>query len=370
MFLLFNLAWLFNCIKPIMLYGGSGGGSTGGVVGYPVWMENTHRNWLIGETHSQDVINNSMVDLINVAHGVGGNPYEGELAFDPDAAFTPVATSPLGKMNAQFVASKTILDAIDPATDWGTYITAAAGKFTSFSTINFLSSLDTAISGLLASVESALSSTSITAMVTAFETNKKTRFLRDTGIWSAGMADINAVHTSSFIMGLAIQQIEFSNSVDQFERELKSSLYNTIVQTGIDGHIKAEVLRVNNEDGLLMKGPEIMANLAQLKDQMQGSLMQVKAEIERLNIVALKEQNDRQMELEVDEATWDFEVYMYGANLLGSIAGASSGRKQQMSKGQTALGGAMAGASIGAAFGPIGAGVGFVAGAVLGWAFG
>ena len=87
------------------------------------------------------------------------------------------------------------------------------------STIDFLDSLSIAISGLLAAVESALSSSSITAMVTAFENNKKTRFLRDVGMWSAGMADINAVHTSSFIMGLAVQQIEFSNSVDQYERE-------------------------------------------------------------------------------------------------------------------------------------------------------
>lgn len=120
-----------------------------------------------------------------------------------------------------------------------------------------------------------------------------------------------------------------------------------------------------------MKGPEIMANLEQLRGQMQGNLAQVKAEIERLTITALKEEKDRQMELEVDEALWDMEAYMYGGNVMASISGAAAGRKgTQMSKGQTALGGAMAGASIGASFGPIGAGLGFVAGGLLGWAFG
>ncbi len=208
-------------------------------------------------------------------------------------------------------------------------------------------------------------------MVTAFENNKKVRFLRDTGVWAAGMADINAVHTSSFIVGLALQQIEFSNSVDQYERELKANVYNSIVKTGIDGYIKAQVLRVNNEDTMLLQGPEIIAKLENLRVQAQNNLVQLRAEVERMKIAAMKEKTDRDLSIDVDEASWDFEVYMYGANLMGSLAGASAGRKvNQMSTGQSVMGGAFAGASIGAAFGPIGAGIGFIAGGLLGWAFG
>lgn len=362
-------------IDALICHGGSGGGgSSSGEIGYPIWMQETHHNWLSGDPNQSfpgdDVMDNSIVDLMNVAHGVGGNPYEGETAYDPNVDASVVAASPLGLMDAQFVASKTIMDALDSEVDWESHVDLAATKYTKFSTIDFLDSLSTAINGLLAAVESSLSSSSITDMVTAFENNKKTRFLRDVGMWSAGMADINAVHTSSFIMGLAVQQIEFSNSVDQYERELKANVYTKIIQAGIDAYVKAQVLRVGSEDTMLIQGPDLIGKLEHLKIQAQSQLMQTKAEVERITMVALREETDRQMELEVDESLWDMEAYMYGGNVLGSIAGASAGRKgTQMSRGQTALGGAMAGASIGASFGPWGAGIGFVAGGLLGWLF-
>ena len=360
-------------LDALICHGGSGGGSSSGTIGYPLWMEDAHNNWLQGNAlldPSDDAMDNSIVDLMNVAHGVGGNPYEDETAYDPNAAVSLVNNSPLDKMNVQFVASKAIMDALDSETNWESHVDLAATKYTKFSNIDFLNSLSDAIDGLLAAVESSLSSSSITDMVTAFENNKKTRFLRDVGMWSAGMADINAVHTSSFIMGLAVQQIEFSNSVDQYERELKANIYTKIIQAGIDAYVKAQVLRVGSEDTMLIQGPDLIGKLESLRIQAQSQLMQTKAEIERMTIVALREENDRQMELEVDEATWDMEAYMYGSNVMASISGASAGRKgTQMSKGQTALGGAMAGASIGAAFGPWGAAAGFVVGGLLGWLF-
>lgn len=365
---------LFGLIMPIKLYGGSGGGGgQSGTVGWPEYLENAHGQWL-NDSHNVDgtYMDNSIVDLMNTAHGAGGNPYEGELAFDPNAALSLISNSPLDKIDDQFVASKAILDAIAPSTDWGGFIDAAAAKFTKFDDIDFLDSLSTAISGLLSAVESALSSASITNMVTAFENNKKVRFLRDTGMWAAGMADINAVHTSSFIIGLALQQIEFSNSVDQYERELKASVYTKIIQSAIDAYVKAETLRVHNKDNLLVQGPELMSKLESLKDQMQAQLIQLKAEIERVTIIAMKEKTDRQVSLEVDESKWDMEVYLYGANVMSAISGAGPGRMIESgpSTGQSVLGGAFAGASIGAGFTPLGAAIGAVAGGLLGWAFG
>lgn len=367
------LDYIFRWIKPIMLYGGggSGGGGASGAIDFPDYMEDTHHNWLKGDAvGSGDGMTNSIVDLMEVAHGVSGNPYENEGAFDPNAALTLTSNSPLKNMADQFSATKLLFDALDAETDWKSYVDAAATKLTKFSTIDFLSGLSTAISGLLSAVESALSSTSITNMVTAFENNKKTRFLRDVGIWSAGMADVNAVHTSSFIMGLAVQQIEFSNSVDQYERELKANTYTALIKSSIDAHVKAEVLRVGSEDTMILQGPDIMGKLEHLKTQAQAQLVQMKAEVEKLTIIAMREREERDLEIDVDEALWDMEVYMYGANVMASISGAAAGRKStQMSKGQTTLGGAMAGASIGAAFGPWGAAIGAVAGGLLGWLF-
>ncbi len=340
-----------------------------GQIGYPAYIQTWHGEL---QNHSQvDAITNSITELVNTAQGASGNPYEGETGFDPNAALTLIDDSPLARLDEQYLSAKTLIDSISEETDWESYVTAAVGKFTSFEDIDFVDSLDAAIAGLLASVESALSSTSITSMVTAFENNKKTRFLRDIGLWSGGMADINAVHTSSFIMGLAVQQIEFSNSVDQYERELKGNIYNSIVTKGIDAHVKAHVVRLNNKDTLISQGPALMSSLKQLKSQLVSDLARVKIEVERMTIIAKKEQVDRNLSIDVDEALWDLETYMYAGNILGSVSGVAGGRKpMSATTGQSVMGGAAAGASIGSAFGVPGALAGGAAGALLGWAAG
>jgi len=353
------------------------GGGQSGTVGFPEYMEQTHANWIRGQVTGggPDFMTSSIVDLMNTAHGVGGNPYENESSFDPDASFTPTSGSPLYKISDQFTTSKAILDAVDPDALWGSFVTAAVAEYSSYSDIDFLDSLSTAISGLLTAVESALSSTAISDMVDSFEANKKPRFLKEIGLWAAGMADIGAVHTSSFAIGLALQQSEFSNSVDQYEREIKANIYTRIVQSGIDAYVKAQTLRINNKDNLMVQGPELMGKLEIIKDQLQTQLIGIKAEVERLTIVALKEQQDRQVELEAAEAKWDMEVYMYGANVMSSVSGSAAGRMAGPSQGQSILGGAFAGASLGAEMaamglvgGPLGVGIGLLAGGLLGWA--
>lgn len=337
-----------------------GGGGSSGEIGYPSYMERVHEQWL-DQTGTDDV-DNSINDLIDVAHGSGGNPYESENAFDPNAVLTLVSNSPLSRLNEQYTSAKTLIDDISASTDWTAFLTSANTKWTD---IDFLADLDTAIAGLLTAVESALSSTSITDMVTSFETNKKARFLRDVGVWSASMADVNAVHTSSFIIGLALQQIEFSNSVDQYERELKGNIYNNIVVSAIQTHIKTKGL-------FLLQGSALQQQLSQLKDTLTVDLARIKIDVERMTMIAKKEQTEHDLAIDVDEALWDFEVYMYAGNLLGAISGAAAGRKPMTAtKGQSVMGGALTGASIGAEVGgPKGAAIGGVAGALLGWAFG
>lgn len=345
---------------------GVSGGSVSGAIAHQASLLTFLEEMLNDST--ADSLDNSIVDLVNAAHTT--NPYLSVTAFDPNTALTLVANSPLTRLNEQYANAKTLVDGIVEETDWKSYVDAAVTKFTSYADIDFLDSLDAAIAGLLTSVESALSSTSITAMVTAFETNKKVRFLRDVGLWSAGMADINAVHTSSFIMGLAIQQIEFSNSIDQYERELKGNIYNRIVTSGIDAHVKAHVVQLNNKDNLITQAPSLMTSLNQLKTSLVTDLARIKIDVERMTIIAKKEQVDRQVALDVDEGLWDMEAMLYAGNILSSITGSAVGRNlpQAPTTAQSMLGGALTGASIGSQFGLPGAGIGAAAGALLGWA--
>jgi len=311
---------------------------------------------------SSHVINNDITELINIAHTDAGNPYVGVETYDPSDNLT--------ELGSQFDASKAIIDALDPDTIYGTFIDAAYNKYSKFDSITFLTGLNTAITGLLSAVESAMGSSSLTNLVTAFENNKRTRFLRDVSTWTAGMADVNAVHTSSFVIGLSLLQDEFAKSVDEFEKTLKADLYGKIVVSGIDSYLRANVLRVQNKDAFLIQSTEFMTRLEQLRQDLQIRLTQVKAEVERLSIIAQTEEANKNIDISAEEALWDFEVFMYAGNLLSSGTGSTAGRKSpKISDGQSALGGAASGAAIGTQINAgWGTAIGAVVGAALGWA--
>ena len=329
-----------------------GGGGASGEVGFPTYMENIHKVYLYHEddvsfASGEDKPTYSINHILNVLHGSGGNPYEGETAFNPNAALTINSSSPLGRIDSQYSATKTLLDALDAETDWQGYVDSAYDKTGKFTDIDFLNNLQSAITGLLNALEDVLDSSIISDMVDAFEANKKTRFKREVSQWSAAMADVGAVHTSSFIMGLSLWQKEFSDMVDSYEKELRSNIYRDIVVQSIGAHVKAQVLRVGSKDQMVLGGAELMARLNQMKVQMEADLTQVKAEIERITMISLKEQKDRDLDIDANEALWELETYMYAGNMLGSISGAAAGRKApKISDAQSALSGAFAGASI------------------------
>ncbi len=463
-----------------------------GDISYPDYLENTHKHWMWHSTAlaaPNDLITYSMTDLLNTATGAGGNPYEGETAYDPIQEIADIDT--------QFDATKVIIDALDADADWATFVDSVESKLgvlediniddttksdtnweaflsTATSNLDMLTSIDatdesdisalfnsyfsevdskfedvsavdltdtdsivtnwnafmTAIKNslsnfedieyqytmqqvlgaLLSAAETALSDSSIDNLVTAFENKKKARFRRDVSQWSASMADINAVHTSSFVIGQALLQNEFAKEIDAFESELKFNLYNTIMTNGINNFLAIYGQRVNSKDNFLgnvnqfqqvfsdtkrleveiaqgknqnslqgvqtfnqlyqtinalktqllteknnvtLQGIEsvkqlyatilglqleknktslgsvsTIAGLHQIVNQLQLNLAALKADIEKNTIVAKGEQAKMDLSIDVNDALWDFEIMMYGANLLASIAGAPAGRKQ------------------------------------------
>ena len=312
----------------VALCGGGGGGGSG-EIGYPDYLENTHKNFLYGGSIGvgADTMTSSIIDLMDTAQ-TAASPYDSESAFNPNAALTLATDSPLKRASTQFDSADTLISAITATTDWGTYFDTATTKL---GDATFISNLQTLVTSLLSSVNTILSNANITNVVTQFENNKKTRFLRDVGVWSAGMADINAVNTSSFIIGLALQQIEFSNSVDNFESQLKLGLFDKMLSNAVGSFLKLHAVNI-------AQGPELIARLQQMKASLLTDLSKIKLELEKLIIVSKKEQVDKDLAIDVDEALWDLEVYMYGANMLGSISGAAAGRKLQTTTGQSVLG--------------------------------
>lgn len=258
---------------------GSGGGGSSGKSDWPDYMKTMHGSWLT----AFDV-------LIPVT-----NPYLGVVAYDP--------TTPLADLATALTAFKA-------------YYTSVGLNLTAFKSV---------WSGWLTTVSSGLTA----ALTAALDINGIPEF-------EAGMRDINAVQTSSFVLG-------------------KSMLY---ARVGLEA-AQLALQNTNQAVDLTMKYGEHLR--AQFVAQWDYA---------KFVIIALKEQKDMQIQLDVDEAKWPFFEYREAGALLGSIG--SSAAMQSSAKPNptaSALGGAMAGAGVGAAIGSAGPQVG-VGGTLWGAAIG
>lgn len=72
----------------------------------------------------------------------------------------------------------------------------------------------------------AVSNEIVTSMVAAYEARALTQHLRAVNRFAGGMADINAVNSSAFVIGMALKEVEFSRDVDDFQTKTESDLYN------------------------------------------------------------------------------------------------------------------------------------------------
>jgi len=164
--------------------------------------------------------------------------------------------------------------------------------------------------------------------------------------FQAGMRDINAVTSSAFAIGRAIIEDGQTRQVAKYSADL---------------HYKAF-----SDDAL---------RLIALKLESQKSLTHYAGEINRMKIVAKKEQTDVQLEIDESDATWDLELFAHGGNLLAGIGGGVfKPDTKKRNTAASAIGGAMtmgvagymaAGASGGAVTGPQGAALGAAAGLVI-----
>lgn len=263
---------------------GSGGGSSSGKSEWPGYMQSKHEAWLL-----------EMDGVI-----LATNPYTGVLAYNPlTGSGTPLAG--LATSLATFKA----------------YYASVGTTLTTFKAM---------WSGWLTTVSDGLTS----ALTAALDVKGVPEF-------EAGMRDINAVQTSSFVLG-------------------KSMLY---ARVGVEAAALA-LQNTNQAVDLTMKYGELL----------RGQYI-TEIDYSRVVIIAYKEQADRQLELDIEEAKWVFYNYREAGALLGAIGGPSAmGSSAKPNPTASALGGAMAGAAGGAYIGSvvpgIGTAVGAVAGAVIG----
>lgn len=298
--------------------GGGGGGSSSGKSDYPTYMKDIHANLMVGGNSSSYSLpfspSNSLMRLIDNA--VGTSPYSGEVAYNPDFDISA------------FLAALSIfsdnVDGLD--TTWGTY--GASVK----------SSLD----GIIDNSDIAASTVAKGAVLDdRLTTEVIPRF-------EAGMRDINAVVSSSFVIGKSILEGFNTREVADYDAKLRVAVFtkkmDMIVQ-GVDSEFK----------------------LIQAKFNYKQAVMTNTIEAYRMKVVMKGEELQKQLDIDDHDTRWGLDLFQNGANALGSIAGSAINTQKTTSGSASVLGGALSGAASGAMVGAqVGGGYGAAIGGVIG----
>uniref|UniRef100_A0A6M3IL21 Uncharacterized protein n=1 Tax=viral metagenome TaxID=1070528 RepID=A0A6M3IL21_9ZZZZ len=291
-----------------------GGGGSSGVVGFPAYMETIHSDWL--DKTTVDSLTLSVTAAMEAAHG--GSPWAAAVAYDPDADITAYEAAVAG-----FDA---MLAGITETTEWAALYTQAVAS----------------IDGIVEA--------EITADVVAFAAQLDDQITTVAlPRFQAGMRNINAVVSSAYVIGEAI--------IEGF-RDRDVAKHSSMIRLNSVNDRGRQYLEATNQLlGFLMQ-----------KYAWEETYAKMEIEARRIKIVAKKEESQENLKIDESDATWDLEVFQYGANLLGSIGGGvlNPAGPKEPSTAQSMIGGALSGAAAGAMIGGMKGSIGGPAGAALG----
>jgi hypothetical protein len=298
---------------PIARCKGGGGGGSSGAVDYPTYMKDVHNDWL--DNTGIDKITSSITDAMNSA--LSTSPWTGQVAYDPD--------DDISAYIASLANFRTILSGLNDTANWASFYDQSNAKITD-STEDDIIAYGNILDDQLT-------------------INTLPRFKR-------GMQDINAVVSSSFVIGESVIEGFRDRDVAKYAADIRLSRQQQILN-GVDQIINIRNNRLGLEDSYVKTYIEAM----------------------RIKIVAKKEESDKNIDIDEQDALWDLEVFQYGANVMASIQGGTvSNGPRRPSTAASVLGGALSGAAAGAMIGstmaPAGGLMPMAIGAVLGAATG
>ena len=220
--------------------------------------------------------------------------------------------------------------------------------------------------------------------------------------FQGGMRDINAVQMSTFIVGRAVMEGVYASKVTEVRETLKNEIWKLLTESRNQmDHIaldakKADATRIQSlfhvVGQLMTVGGTVSGSIDALRVQLETSLQHLRAEfmkiresslnhldnlvdastgksieLSRMQIVAMFEQSNVDMDYGEKRYRWDLENFQYLANMLASIGGGTAvAGGRQTSKFTSALGGALSGAATGAMVAPGAPVAGAAVGALLG----
>lgn len=353
--------------------GQAGGGSSQATLTdteLPDYIKSIHRSMIVGKDDGAGWgEQNTWNDSGNVS--IGGdilvaraaNPYAGENAYVPD--------TPLNDNQDRFDLYAALIDALDQVPDWVTYNNAVLAQSQVESKLDWEDAVDRA---LAKATNVVLSAAYIDDIVQAHSDSLSADTAIQRARFRAGMADIGAVMSSAFLVGDALILERHTREVSKFRAEFAFQVSRDrtqFVQTAvaqIAAFIATQLSYVNQAVDAIVRLLGLRTSLSQNSVSMLG-------ELNRLKIVAKKEQTDMDLTIDDKEARWDLELWQAMFNGFSSISGSAvtHQRLAHNATGQSALGGALqlgltaAGTGVGAYFGGA---QGAMAGASLGNAAG
>jgi len=347
---------------------------------YPDWVEDGWKElWGFAGNDAQD-IDQTVIDTVNEAFtDAGGNPYQGESAYIPDGF--------LSIMENVYNNYKLFVDALDQETDWDAMITKAVAEIdTNLSWTDINSAIATIVtdalstgasvaSGAATAAASVLNNAAITAAVTAFEAANLSRHLRGVARLSAGYSDINSVAGSAYVWAMAAAEFEFSKETTDFSAKLNLEAYNGSFRAYVEAFVQKlrdHIMSRNTYDTIRMQS--ISQGVAEMAKELQVIVAAEKDKVltqydrAKTSMIVLKEQDERDLEIDVADAKWDQTVIQFAGNIMGNLAGGTAGvQGSNPTKAQSAVGGAMTGAAAGYMIGNVpGAIIGGLAGLIGG----
>jgi hypothetical protein len=360
--------------------GGSGGGSSG-TVGYPPYMVDFHGKIL--DHTGTDSPEASFIDAFNIAYGA--SPFAGAVAFDPS---THVNSAIVG-----ITTLSTAIAALNHLGDFTGALAVARGSFGIGATPLDVAPLYTTALDTIAVSDSDVAA-DIAAMDTILtdqlEQNELPRF-------RAGMLNINAIHSSAYIIGEALLRASKDKALIKYGTDLQMKVGEQVREINSrhalsyrDITSKLQIAKSELDARHLVSKREIdakfyihkeelvrMATISMLADLMKKMDLvyqhgHLNADVRRFSIVAGKEQMEEQLAIEESDAKWDIDLFRMAGILLAAPSGGVAQGTEKKSKAVSAIGGAISGAAAGAVAGaptgigaPVGAAIGAVAGVGL-----
>lgn len=354
----------------------SGGGGTSGAVDFPDHMKTVHKDWLgfTGEGGDTSVAV-SLIDSLNNALGTGGNPFENVTLTDPETV--------LGEIETRYGTFDTAVSGLDESTDWQGFVDDVVSKLDTAGVLsdidvatiisNARSKADLEVSAAVSSALEVIQDVVVRSAVRSFERRADTARLRSVNRFSGGMSDINAVHSSSYMLGMALIEAQHLQNVDEFDAGLTNDLYQgafsshvELYKTNFTIELQEAMQEKKIRDTLMAQSAQaLMSSLFQRVGLEQAST-ETLAEVKTLRMAAVQEYELSNVDIDAKFGMWDFEVYGKSSNVLASISGASAALPEKPSRVSSILGGVLRGGAAGAPLGPVGAGVGAVLGGVAG----